>query len=232
MGRAPMGQPHARTAAWGFSRIGGPGACPDSAGTPPEVRTMIRSAPRPMLLALAIAAGLGGTSAANADALISKDLQSRLLLPGVHQVIVTWSDPAVATKLGTISTRVRTLSQLPMSGALLTTAQVKQVAAWPGVESIYWNAPLELLNYEAGEITGGHIVHDQLGLSGSGVTIAVIDSGIDATHPDLPMPGKVVQNVKIVGDLGLAGTTLFQENVPNTDTSSGHGTHVAGTAGG
>jgi serine protease AprX len=42
----------------------------------------------------------------------------------------------------------------------------------------------------------------------------------------------VVQNVKIVGDLGLAGTTLFQENVPNTDTSSGHGTHVAGTAGG
>src|SRR5688572_14934223 len=186
----------------------------------------------PALLALAIAASLGSVSAADAAALISKDLQSRIAAAGTHQVIVTWTDPAVATKLATISTRVRTLRQLPMSGALLTSAQVKQVAAWPGVESIYWNAPLELLNYEAGEITGGHVVHDQLGLSGSGITIAVIDSGIDATHPDLPMPGKVVQNVKVVGDLGLAGLTMFQENVPNTDTSSGHGTHVAGTAGG
>jgi hypothetical protein len=70
---------------------------------------------RPILLALSIAAGLGGASAANADALISRDLQSRLLLPGTHQVIVTWTDPAVATKLRTISTSVRTLSQLPMS---------------------------------------------------------------------------------------------------------------------
>ncbi|MGH8029652.1 MAG: S8 family serine peptidase [Arenimonas sp.] len=191
---------------------------------------MKRSA-APALLTLAIAASLGATSA-NAAALISKDLQSRLLLIGPHQVIVTWTDPAVATKLATISTRVRTLRQLPMSGAILTSAQVKQVAAWPGVESIYWNAPLELLNYEAGEITGGHIVHDQLGITGAGVTIAVIDSGIDATHPDLPMPGKVVQNVKIIGDLDLVGTTVFQENVPNTDTSSGHGTHVAGIAGG
>ena len=97
---------------------------------------MIRSTPRPILLALAIAAGLGAASTANADALISQDLQAKLLLPGTHQVIVTWTDPAVATKLTTISTRVRTLSQLPMSGALLTRAQIKQVAAWPGVESI------------------------------------------------------------------------------------------------
>src|SRR5688572_28333100 len=140
---------------------------------------MTRSASRPVLLALAIAVGLGAAPAANADALISKDLQSRLLLLGPHQVIVTWTDPAVASRLATISPRVRTLSQLPMSGALLTSAQVKQVAAWPGVESIYWNAPLKLLNYEAGEITGGHVVHDQVGLTGAGVTIAVIDSGID-----------------------------------------------------
>ena len=184
----------------------------------------------PALLALAIAAGL---SASPADAgLISKDLQARLALPGAHQVIVTWTDPAVATKLGTISTRVRTLKQLPMSGALLTSAQVRQVAAWPGVESVYYNAPLKLLNYEAGEITGGHIVHDELGVTGAGVTIAVIDSGIDATHPDLPLGSKVVQNVKVIGDLGLLGATTYLENVPNTDTTSGHGSHVAGIAGG
>jgi subtilisin family serine protease len=192
---------------------------------------MIRPAPLPALLALAVASALAAP-AAHADALISKDLQARLALPGTHQVVVTWTDPAVATKLKVLSPSVRTLSQLPMSGAVLTSAQVKQVAAWPGVESVYWNAPLKLLNYEAGEITGGHVVHDQLGITGEGVTIAVIDSGIDATHPDLPLGSKVMQNVKVVGDLGLVGTTLFQENVPDTDTSSGHGTHVAGIAGG
>jgi subtilisin family serine protease len=187
---------------------------------------------RPALLCLAIAASLGVAPTASADALVSKDLQARLAQLGPHQVIVTWTDPAVATKLATISTRVRTLRQLPMSGALLTSAQVRQVAAWPGVESIYWNAPLKLLNYEAGEITGGHVVHDQLGITGAGVTIAAIDSGIDATHPDLPLGTKVVQNVKVVGDLGLTGNTMFLENLPDTDTSSGHGTHVAGIAGG
>ncbi len=61
----------------------------------------------------------------------------------------------------------------------------------------------------------------------------MIDSGIDGTHPDLPFGTKVVQNVKIVGTIGLA-TNIVQaiENLPNSDTSSGHGTHCAGAVGG
>ncbi|MDQ3494253.1 MAG: S8 family serine peptidase [Pseudomonadota bacterium] len=182
--------------------------------------------------ALGLAIGLSVTFGADAAALISPDLQKRLLTAPAHEVIVTFSDRSQAARLDGLTASVRHLKELPMSGALLTSAQVQQVAQWEGVESIYFNAPLEYFNHEAGEITGGHVVHDQIRLKGAGVTIAVLDSGIDANHPDLQYGAKTIQNVKIVGDLGLVGTTAYLENQPNSDTSSGHGTHVAGTVAG
>jgi len=54
-----------------------------------------------------------------------------------------------------------------------------------------------------------------LGYDGTGITIAVLDSGLDTTHPDIPT---------------LAGSWDYAEN-DNTigNTVTGHGTHVAGT---
>lgn len=51
---------------------------------------------------------------------------------------------------------------------------------------------------------------------GTGVTIAILDSGIDATHPDLQ--GKLV-----------AGWNMYDNNADTTDVY-GHGTKVAGSA--
>ena len=183
-------------------------------------------------LALAVAMAIALPAGAQADALISSDLQSRLATTGVHEVIVTFSDRSQMSRLSTLTTKLRLLKELPMAGAVLTSAQVKQVASWDGVESVYYNAPLKFFNYGAGQYTGGHVVHDGIGLKGKGQTIAVIDSGIDGTHPDTAFGKTVVQNVKIVGDLDLTGVNLYLENVADTDTSSGHGSHVAGIVAG
>lgn len=189
--------------------------------------------PARSILGLAVATGLSLSFAAQANGLISPDLQARLLAAPSHEVIVTFADRSQMSRLSLLTPNVVQLKELPMAGAVLTSAQVHQVAQWEGVESVYFNAPLKRYNYEAGEMTGGHQVHDHIKLTGKGVTVAVLDSGIDATHPDLQLGTKTIQNVKIVGDAGLAGIgSAFLENQLNTDTSSGHGTHCAGTVAG
>jgi serine protease AprX len=186
-----------------------------------------------LLRLIVIASGLLLSAIASAAALVDPLLQRRLTSgAGPHQVVITFKQASGFSALTSLGVKFASLRQLPIAGALLTTAQVQIVRQLPVVESIYFNASLSYSNYTSGEITGGHYVHDALAVKGAGATIAVLDSGIDANHPDLAFGTKTVQNVKLLGDLGLIGISTYLENVSNTDTTSGHGTHVAGTAGG
>jgi serine protease AprX len=127
--------------------------------------------------------------------------------------------------------QVFSFRMLPMIGVRGTAAQVRSLVGLPGVRSIYYNRRLDYFLNQSIPLVGADRVWTELGFTGRGVGIAVIDSGIDGTHPDLPFGQKVIQNVKVGPDLFGTGPIVV-ENLANTDTTSGHGTHVASIAAG
>jgi subtilisin family serine protease len=88
-------------------------------------------------------------------------------------------------------------------------------------------------------MTGADVAQSELGLSGRGVHVAVIDTGIDFDHPDLGGcfgPGcRVDKGFDLVGDdydsssADPAQQTPVPDPIP--DDCGGHGTHVAGIIG-
>jgi serine protease AprX len=209
-----------------------------------------RSAPLVHRLVLGIAATFA-SSAALADAQLGQALTERLAtaLPGEElEVIVTFerSGAASAADLALLRglgiERGVAMRSLPIVGALATPAEVAALAQRDGVRSVWLNQTLRYHNLEARQISGAARAVDApadylraLPFSGKGVGVVVHDSGIDATHMDLQFGEHVVQNVQGLTNLHAQDAMLpitYTEGVPNSDISSGHGTHVAGSVGG
>ena len=96
--------------------------------------------------------------------------------------------------------------------------------------AVYDNHPLHYFLKDSAKLNNtGHAWND-LHVTGKGVTVAILDTGVDFTHPDLAPAMKA--NVKLVGLGEDPVPTVPIEGLPNSDTSSGHGTHVAGDVAG
>lgn len=150
------------------------------------------------------------------------------------QAVLTLAHVPTATDLlavRALGVTARAFRVLPMVAVLGTALQLRALAGVPGVRAIHLNRRLAYSLNQSVPFIGADRAWNELGVTGRGVTVAVVDSGIDATHPDLAFGSKVVQNVKLAPDLFGTGAVAL-EGVPDTDTTSGHGTHVAGIAGG
>lgn len=177
--------------------------------------------------------------ALNVDSLLRENI-SALGAGDATQAILTYDENPTAEEVAAVEqtgVAVHTFDELPMLGVQGNAAQLNELLsldalAGDGVRGIFANERLEYLLDESVPLIGADAVNEELGFTGDGVGVAVIDSGIDGTHQDVRFPERTVQNVKIVGDNIFTGQTVALENVPNTDTSSGHGTHVASTVGG
>ena len=156
-------------------------------------------------------------------------------LPGTPQrAVLTFSQyptAAVLQALRAAGLQVRAYRALPMVAVQGTALQLSSLPALAGLRAIHLDRRLSYFLDESAPLIGAPRAWGELGITGQGVTVAVIDSGIDATHRDLPYGSKVVQNVKLAPNLFGAGP-LVLEGLANTDTTSGHGTHVASTAAG
>lgn len=75
--------------------------------------------------------------------------------------------------------------------------------------------------------TGADVAQNELGLTGQGVKIAIMDTGLDLDHP--AFAGRVVASYDFVGD-AYDGTNTPVPGQDTVDDCGGHGTHVAGIA--
>ena len=127
----------------------------------------------------------------------------------------------------------------------------------PGVKAMY---PVDIIEAPTPELvsggaaadlaaainmTGANVAQNQLGLTGKGVKVGVIDTGIDIDHPAFggsgvngttPFPtARVVAGYDFVGDAYNASGATPAQPVPVPDPipddCAGHGSHVAGIVG-
>ena len=154
----------------------------------------------------------------------------------------TLQDASDAVRTAGLTT-VTSFDKIGVVAARGTKRQITAVRAEPGVTYVEGNQPIELSQYTSNTSTrGAEAVQTLTGadgsdLDGSGVSVAVIDSGVDPTHPYLQNDdgsSAVVKSMKVACDPFEILCQVLDTGALNTDALAvgGHGLHVSGIVAG
>ena len=193
------------------------------------------------LVALVIA----GAYAANSEL----GAQAQADTPGLTRILTTFSAAEVVKGVATfgaipgagevanlrqLGLAVQAMEHVPLA-IVVGPASAMQAAVSGGyAQDVYLDERIQLYDTRSSDAIGAASLRTG-GLTGKGVTVAVVDSGCDASHPDLA--DHVAHNVKLysgeyvnIRPDGSNTLVVPMEMGPyqNSDIGGGHGTHVAG----
>jgi serine protease AprX len=130
---------------------------------------------------------------------------------------------------------IATMKVLPAALLEGTKDEFEKLSGYPRTYWMEYDGELELLMEESLSTINATIAWNSWiqstrdkfpRITGEEVTVAVVDTGIDAGHPDLDFGEKTIINLK----QDKPGRPFYE--IENSDTSYGHGTHCAGTIAG
>ncbi|HEY6013064.1 MAG TPA: S8 family serine peptidase [Candidatus Limnocylindrales bacterium] len=212
---------------------------------------MTRPSTRPRVVALVVASAVTLTTLATPwSSGTARALELSTTLPtGLSQLVASASTSAsvrgiaefdavpTAAQVATLESLglvVQPMRHVPLALVLGPLTAMQAAVAGGTAQDVYPDDPIQLLDTSSSDAMGAGSLR-AAGLTGKGVTVAVVDSGCDASHPDLA--DHVVHNVKLyspeyanVPPDGGNRIVVANETGPyqNTDIGGGHGTHVAG----
>lgn len=221
--------------------------------------------------------GLAALNVGNSTAAVSVKVDSKLNsffathAPGATvPVIITYKQKPGSSELSKLKLagikKGFAMRELPMVVADMSLLQLNAVRQQPNVVSIYSNRLMKTFTNVSrpfmgvpqmqadSQVTQANTSNPGFPVTGKGIGIGYIDTGIDATHKDLKYGTKTVQNViqplseTVVSDAGLVGLPgvsigdlvndtgfvppIYVENQQMSDVESGHGTFGAAVAAG